>query len=174
MDDEQREQAPGLAHRILWVKSVTDIAYRVPIVYVGRDPRTRNRYRDPKSTGESFDLHCSAEASKSLDRPEHGDIVVLTQLGLATHLIEITGPKVVPRHPGSILPGSNDARYCFQRECRVLAIHADGAPKTRRVFGFDPNSEGGHVHRIDELLAYKKSGLCLSDLQESIASALCS
>lgn len=154
---------------IFWVKSVT---LEEPVAaYSGQDPSVRAR--EAKRPLEPLDLHIAEDDAPSLAEPAIGDIIVLTQESLATHLVEVTGADVRPRPKKTIRRGTRDERFCFQRECKLIVFRDfDVAPTIDAAFGFEPNAEGGEVFDIRTLPAFARAKVPLWLVQRRIANAL--
>ena len=154
---------------IFWVKSVT-LEEPFP-AYSGRDPTVKAR--EAKRPGEELDLHISEDDAPSLAEPAVGDIIVLTQESLATHLVEVSGMEVLPRPKRTIRRGTRDERFRFQRACKLIVFRDfDEAPTLEQAFGFDPNAEGGEVFDIRALAAFERANVPLWLVQRKIANAL--
>lgn len=153
--------------RILWIKSVR--RSDGILAYVGQDDGAL--HCEPTDAGDEFEVHTSLETADSLGRPEVGDLLCLTQHGLLTHLVEVIGHRVQPRPPKETRRGI-DAHYPRQRTCRVIALATAKAPRTTAALGFDPGASGGRVYAIDDLIAFRQSGLHLAEVQAKIVAAL--
>lgn len=144
--------------RILWVKSVS--LEEGVLAYPGR-------------AGLQFDLHSTPEDADSLQDPEVGDLVVLTQHEQVTHLVRVTGERVVPRPRRTIKKGTRDERFSMQRRCEHFVIRSlDDAPFVDEAFGCTPNTTGGETLRIEELPAVVASDQPMWMVQRRILNAL--
>lgn len=155
--------------RIAWTKNVA--LEEGELAYGGIDASVKAR--EPKKAGDLFELHSTPEDAESLDDPEVGDLVVLTQHGQATHLVEVVGASVVPRSRRTMRKGTRDSRFSYQRTCRLVAMHDfDEAPFVEEAFGFDPKNEGGEVFALSELPALEASGHPLWAVQKRLEQHL--
>ena len=155
--------------RILWTKNVA--LAEGELAYGGVDPTVRAR--EPKRTGDLFELHSTPEDAESLQEPEVGDFIVLTQHGQATHLAVFVGEGVDPRPRRKMRKGTRDSRFSFQRTCRLVAMHDfDAAPFVEDAFGFDPKNEGGEVFRIAELDSFVQARRPLWAVQKRLEQRL--
>ena len=155
--------------KILWTKNVA--LGEDELAYGGIDPTVRSR--EPKKAGDPFELHSTPEDAESLSDPAVGDIIVLTQHGQATHLAEFVADAVEPRPRRKMRKGTRDARYSFQRTCRLIAMYGfDRAPFVEDAFGFDPRNEGGEVFAIVDLDAFERSGRPLWAVQKRLEQRL--
>lgn len=155
--------------KILWTKNVA--LGDGELAYGGTDPTVKAR--EPKKPGDLFELHSTPEDAESLGDPEVGDLIVLTQHGQATHLAEIVGGCVERRSRRTMRRGTRDARYSYQRTCRLIAMHDfDAAPFVDEAFGFEPKNEGGEVFAIEALPAFESSGQPLWAVQKRLERQL--
>lgn len=155
--------------KILWTKNVA--LAEGELAYGGLDPTVKAR--EPRRSGDLFELHSTPEDAESLGDPPVGDLVVLTQHGQATHLVEVVGDGVEPRPRRTMRKGTRDARFSMQRTCRLVALHDfESAPFVEEAFGFDPQNEGGEVFRLGELPALKGSGQPLWAVQRRLEQTL--
>lgn len=155
--------------RILWTKNV-DLDEGV-LAYGGQDPTVKAR--EPRRSGDLFELHSTPEDAESLGEPAPEDLIVLTQHGQATHLAEFVGTEVEPRSRRTMRKSSRDHRFSFQRTCRCLALlDFEAAPRVEAAFGFDPRNEGGEVWPIAALPAFEASGQPLWAVQRRLEQAL--
>lgn len=155
--------------RIRWTKNVA--LGEGELAYGGQDPTVKAR--EPRRPGDAFELHSTPEDSESLDDPDVGELIVLTQHGQATHLVEVVGGCVEPRSRRTMRRGTRDARFSYQRTCRLVAMHDfDEAPLVAEAFGFDPRNEGGEVFEIETLPAFEKSGQPLWAVQKRLERQL--
>lgn len=128
--------------KILWVKSVS--LEEGVLAYPGRP-------------GRELALHSTPDDAESLGDPAVGDIIVLTQHGQATHLVEVRGERVEPR-PKRTIRNTTDARFSMQRTCvHRVVLELDRAPFLEEAFGFDPDATGGEVFEIATLPAFVRS-----------------
>lgn len=155
--------------RILWTKNVA--LAEGELAYGGVDPTVRAR--EPKRAGDLFELHSTPEDAESLQEPAVGHLIVLTQHGQATHLAEFVAAGVEPRPRRKMRKGTRDARFSFQRTCRLVAMmDFESAPFVEDAFGFDPRNEGGEVFRIPELDAFIRAGRPLWAVQKRLEQRL--
>ena len=155
--------------RIRWTKNVA--LEEGELAYGGVDPTVRAR--EPKKAGDLFELHCTPEDSESLGDPAVGDLIVLTQHRQATHLAEFVMDGIEPRPRRKMRKGTRDARFSFQRTCRLIAMHDfDAAPFVEDAFGFDPKNEGGEVWAIADLDAFDRAGRPLWAVQKRLEQKL--
>lgn len=155
--------------RIRWTKNVA--LDEDELAYGGVDPTVKAR--EPRRTGDLFELHSTPEDAESLDDPAPGDLIVLTQHRQATHLAEIVGAAVEPRPRRTMRRGTRDKRYACQRTCRLVALHDFAqAPPVEDAFGFDPRNEGGEVWAIEALPAFEASGQPLWAVQRRLEQQL--
>ena len=155
--------------KILWVKSVTLDEHT--FAYGGRDPQVRAR--EPRRPGDAFELHCTVEDADSLADPRLGDLLVLTQHDLVTHLVRVVGEKVEPRPRRTIRPGTRDGRFSRQRTCELVYLRDfDEAKPVEEAFGCPVDVAGGEVFSIPELPAVERSNQPLWAVQRRLAKAL--
>jgi hypothetical protein len=155
--------------RIRWTKNVA--LEEGELAYGGVDPTVRAR--EPRRAGDLFELHSTPEDAESLNDPEVGDLIVLTQHGQATHLAELVGAAVEPRSRRTMRKSTRDGRFSYQRTCRLVALHGfETAPFVEEAFGFDPKNEGGEVFAIAELPALEASGQALWAVQKRLEQHL--
>ena len=155
--------------KILWVKSVTLDEHT--FAYGRRDPSVRAR--EPRRAGDVFDLHCTPEDAESLADPQSGDLLVLTQHDLATHLVQVIGDDVCPRPRRTIRPGTRDGRFSWQRTCSLIYLRDfEDAPSIQEAFGVPVDVSGGEVFFIPELAAIERSNFPRWAVQRRIAKAL--
>ncbi len=155
--------------RILWTKNVA--LEEGELAYGGVDPTVRAR--EPKRKGDLFELHSTPEDAESLSDPAVGDIIVLTQHGQATHLAEFVSAGIEPRPRRKMRKGTRDARFSFQRTCRLIAMYDfDMAPFVEDAFGFDPQNEGGEVYAITALEAFERAKRPLWAVQKRLEQKL--
>ncbi len=151
--------------KILWVKSVT--LDEEHLAYSGQDPTALAK--EPKRPGDPFELHIAEYDAGTLDDPAIGDILALTQHDQLTHLVEVAGAAVQARPKSTIRRGTKDAKFCFQRTCKLLLLRDfDDAPFIEDAFGFEPNAKGGEVFQIEALDAYEASDQPLWMVQRRI------
>ncbi|MEM7678295.1 MAG: hypothetical protein AAF449_20070 [Myxococcota bacterium] len=155
--------------RILWTKNVA--LEEGELAYGGVDPTVKAR--EPKRSGDLFELHSTPEDAESLSEPAVDDIVVLTQHRQATHLATFVAAHVEPRSRRKMRKGTRDSRFSFQRICRLIAMHDfESAPFVEDAFGFDPQNEGGEVFAISELDAFARHGRPLWAVQKRLEQKL--
>lgn len=155
--------------KIRWVKSVT--LDEETFAYGGTDPTVRAR--EPRQPGDVFDLHCTEDDAESLAEPPSGELIVLVQHDLATHLARIVGDEVVPRPRRTVRPGTRDARFSRQRACELLFLrYFDEAPTLEDAFGFSADVSGGEVFSIAALPAFERSDQPLWAVQRRVVKAL--
>lgn len=165
-----QELRPADQRDVHWVKSVTRTGENLP-AYLGRDVNII--WREPRTVGDEFDLHCSNDARDSLDSPDVGDVICLTQWARMTHLLRVTGSAVVKRPARTMRPRKNDRLYPWQRVVEVVAMKdLDTAPTIAKAFGFKVEVQGGLAYEITKLTAFQKSGATLTAVQRSIWQAL--
>lgn len=151
--------------KILWVKSVT--LDEEHLAYGGQDPSVLAR--EPKRPGDHFDLHIAELDADTLEDPETGDILALTQHDQLTHLVEIVGDEVQERPKNTIRKGTKDGKFCYQRTCKLLLLRDfEDAPFIEDAFGFEPNAKGGEVFQIETLDAYEAADQPLWMVQRRI------
>jgi len=144
--------------RILWVKSVS--MDEGELAYSGRP-------------GQRFDLHSTPEDADSLQDPEVGDLVVLTQHDQVTHLVKIVGERVEERPRRSIKKGTRDERFTVQRTCEHVFVRPVAeAPFVDEAFGCAPDTTGGETLRIEDLAAVKASDQPMWMVQRRILNAV--
>ena len=155
--------------RILWTKNVALSSGE--FAYGGEDLSVKAR--EPKKVGDQFELHSTPEDAESLSDPKAGDLLVLTQHGQATHLIEVIGHSVENRSRRTMRKGTRDTRFPYQRTCKLVALHwFDTAPFVEEAFGFNPRNEGGEVFAITQLPAFEASDQPLWAVQRRIEQQL--
>lgn len=155
--------------KILWTKNVA--LSEGELAYGGVDATAKAR--EPRRPGDLFELHSTPEDAESLGDPKVGELLVLTQHRQATHLVEIAGDAVEPRPRRTMRRGTRDARYSYQRTCKLVAMHDfDEAPFVEEAFGFDPRNEGGEVFAIAELPAFQASEHPLWAVQKRLENHL--
>lgn len=155
--------------KILWTKNVA--LSDGSLAYSGQDPSVKAR--EPKKSGDLFELHSTPEDAESLGDPSVGDLLVLTQHGQATHLVEVIGSSVEPRSRRTMRKGTRDFRFTDQRTCRLIALHDfDSAPFVEDAFGFDPKNEGGEVFRLNHLPSFESANQPLWAIQKRLEQHL--
>lgn len=143
-----------LFRRVSWVKSVS--VDEGVVAYSAEDGESLAR--KPRFSGDLFDVHASEDDAATLEDPAIGDVLVLTQHDWVTHLVEVTGTKVVRRPRATIKKGTRDAHFNMQREVKLLVLRRfEEAPLIEEAFGFDPGAKGGEVLAIEELPAFERA-----------------
>ncbi len=155
--------------RILWTKNVA--LGDGELAYGGQDASIKAR--EPKKPGDHFELHSTPEDAESLSEPKVGDLIVLTQHGQATHLIEVIGATIETRSRRTMRKGSRDTRFPYQRTCALVVMHDFGtAPFVEEAFGFNPRNEGGEVFLLSQLPAFEASNFPLWAVQKRLEQQL--
>lgn len=144
--------------RLLWVKSVS---------------LDEDEFAYPGRPGQAFELHATPEDGDSLQDPEVGDLLVLTQHEQATHLVRVVGERVEARSRRTMRKGTRDERFSVQRACEHVYVRPfEEAPSLEETFGCDPQAKGGETFALLELPAVQASDQPAWMLRRRILKAL--
>ena len=116
-----------------WIKYVND---------QGNQPWAYENWK----RGDVFPLNWKANQIDNAAKVQCGDLMLLLQKGLVTHLVEVTDDK----------PRKTDDEWGVVRQVKVLWVvadfkHKNDIPRQRDLFGYSPSYAGGTVKKVENL-----------------------